>query len=114
MRGNDAQIKCHYKGKDEDFVVIVDSKQAVQDWKKSDNTLPLAQVVSGFKVFVTHKHGNQGVMDTASKGQLEDEFGTSNEDEVVKQILEKGSIIESGTSGRDGVKNDSKGAMAGH
>ena len=55
MRGNDTQIKSHYKGKDEDFVVIVDSKQAVQDWKKSDNTLPLAQVVSGFKVFVTHK-----------------------------------------------------------
>lgn len=45
-----------------------------------------------------HRHGNQGVMDTASKGQLEDEFGTSNEDEVVKQILEKGSIIESGVS----------------
>lgn len=34
-------------------------------------------------------------MDTASKGTLEDEFGTHNEDEVVKQILEKGSLVES-------------------
>lgn len=40
------------------------------------------------------RHGNQGVMDTASKGQLEDEFGTSKDEEVVKQILEKGTIIE--------------------
>jgi len=34
-------------------------------------------------------------MDTASKGQLEDEFGTKNEDEVMKKILENGSLIES-------------------
>ena len=37
-------------------------------------------------------------MDTASKGQLEDEFGTSNEDEVIKKILQEGTIIESGVS----------------
>lgn len=39
-------------------------------------------------------------MDSASKGSLEDEFGTSNEDDVVKQILEKGSVIESEVSHR--------------
>lgn len=33
-------------------------------------------------------------MDTASKGQLEDEFGTSRDDDVVQQILEKGSVLE--------------------
>ena len=33
-------------------------------------------------------------MDTASKGALEDEFGTSRDEDVMKQILEKGSIIE--------------------
>ena len=33
-------------------------------------------------------------MDTASKGTMEDEFGTSREEDVVQQILEKGSIIE--------------------
>lgn len=53
-RGNDAQTKVHYKGKDEDFVIFVDSAKAVQDWKE-DSSVPLAQVVSGWKVFVTHK-----------------------------------------------------------
>jgi len=33
-------------------------------------------------------------MDTASKGQLESEFGTHKDDDVITQILEKGHIIE--------------------
>ena len=55
MRGNAAQTKVHLKGKDEDFVIMVDSKEAVQNWKK-DKSVPLSQVVSGWKVFVTHKY----------------------------------------------------------
>lgn len=55
MRGNAEQVKCHYKGKNDDFIVMVESAQAVQDWKK-DKTIPLAQVVNGWKVFVTHKY----------------------------------------------------------
>jgi len=54
MRGNEAQHKVHFKGKNDDFIVFVDSAQAVRDWKK-DSSTPLAQVVSGWKVFVTHK-----------------------------------------------------------
>ena len=53
-RGNAPQTKVHYQGKDEDFVIYVDGSKAVQDWKK-DRSIPLAQVVSGFKIFVTHK-----------------------------------------------------------
>ena len=34
-------------------------------------------------------------MDTASKATLEDQFGTSRDDDVVKEMLEKGSIVES-------------------
>jgi ribosome maturation protein Sdo1 len=37
-------------------------------------------------------------MDTASKGTMEDEFGTSREEDVVQQILEKGTIVESEVS----------------
>ncbi|KAF2211787.1 hypothetical protein CERZMDRAFT_59734 [Cercospora zeae-maydis SCOH1-5] len=113
MRGNDPQTKVHFKGNSDDFIIIVESAKAVQDWKK-DSSVPLAQVVAGFKIFLTHKQGNTGVLDGASKGALEDEFGTSNEDEVIKQILEKGNIVESGSSGRDGVKNVSQGPMVGH
>jgi ribosome maturation protein Sdo1 len=35
-------------------------------------------------------------MDAASKSLMENEFGTSREDDVVKLILEKGTIIQSG------------------
>jgi hypothetical protein len=48
------QIKIHYKGKDEDFIVFLDSADDYKKWL-GDKTVPLAQVVSSFKVFVTHK-----------------------------------------------------------
>ena len=38
------------------------------------------------------RHGAQGELNTASKAILENEFGTSNEDEVVKKILEDGDL----------------------
>ncbi|KAH0106735.1 hypothetical protein KCU66_g13773, partial [Aureobasidium melanogenum] len=55
MRGNAAQVKVHFKGADDDYIVFVDSAQAVRDWK-ADKSVPLAQVVSGWKIFVTHKY----------------------------------------------------------
>lgn len=55
MPGNAAQTKVFYKGKEEDFVVFADSAKAVEDWKK-DRSIPLAQVVNGFKIFITHKY----------------------------------------------------------
>lgn len=54
VRGNATQTKCHFKGKNDDFIVFVESAQAVSDWKK-DKSIALAQVVNGWKVFVTHK-----------------------------------------------------------
>lgn len=53
-RGNVHQSKVHYQGKEEDYVIFVDDVKSVQDWK-NDRSIPLAQVVSGFKIFVTHK-----------------------------------------------------------
>ena len=54
-RGNAPQTKVHYKGANEDFVIFVESKDAVQNWL-ADRSIPLAQVVDGFKIFVTHKY----------------------------------------------------------
>ncbi|KAI9794525.1 MAG: hypothetical protein M1835_006532 [Candelina submexicana] len=112
-RGNAAQSKVHYKGKEEDFIVMVDDIQAVQDWRK-DKSIPLAQVVSGWKVFVTHKHGAQGVLDAASNQTLENEFGTHKDEEVVKVILEKGELQETQTHERTGSTNDSIGPRTAH
>jgi hypothetical protein len=53
-RGEAQQTKVHYKGKDEDFVIFVDDVKSAKGWK-TDKTIPLAQVVSAFKIFVTHK-----------------------------------------------------------
>lgn len=53
-RGNAQQYKVHYQGKDEDFIVFVDDEESLKKWK-DDSSVPLAQVVSGFKVFITHK-----------------------------------------------------------
>lgn len=54
MKGNAGQTKVHYKGKEDDFIIFVDSADAVKEWKK-DSSVPLAQVVSGWKVFHTNK-----------------------------------------------------------
>merc|ERR1711939_948329 len=88
VRGEASIVKCHYKGKTEDFV-------------------------SSFKVFVS-KQGKQGPLDGASNQTLETEFGTSQEEEVIKQIIEKGTMQETEGMARQGTKNDSMGARAGH
>lgn len=54
-RGEHAVTKVHYKGADEDFIVFVESEEDVKKWK-SDRSVPLAQVVNSFKIFVTHKY----------------------------------------------------------
>ena len=48
------QVKVIHKGKDEDFIVFVDSVKDLEAWK-ADRSIPLAQVVSGFKIMVSHK-----------------------------------------------------------
>jgi Shwachman-Bodian-Diamond syndrome (SBDS) protein len=54
-RGNAPQTKVIFKGATDSFVVFVDSEQAVKDWMK-DRSVPLAQVMAGFKIFQTHKY----------------------------------------------------------
>jgi hypothetical protein len=53
-RGTGHQSKVHYQGKEDDFIVYIESAKDVQDWVK-DKSIPLAQVVDSFKIFVTHK-----------------------------------------------------------
>jgi len=112
-RGEGSQVKVHYKGKDEDFIVFVDDVKSFKEWQ-TDKSIPLAHVVSSFKVFVTHKHGAQGTFDGASHGTLDNEFGTHVDEDVIKQILEKGTLQESEGTERQGNKNDSMGSRAAH
>jgi hypothetical protein len=179
-RGNVGNTKVFYQGSGEGFVVFVESEEIVRQWK-DDKTVPLTDVVAGWKIFTTeyvdflllsreagggwllpwfgeqeivhhfsqhhpsldrmchmltyglHRHGKQGVLNTASNSQLENEFGTKNEDDVVKQILEKGDIqssevchfehevllhtpcwLSTQNPERQGNTNDSKGSMQAH
>lgn len=41
-----------------------------------------------------NRQGAQGILDGASKAMLENEFGTTRDEDVVQQILEKGEIQE--------------------
>ncbi|KAJ5152480.1 Major facilitator superfamily domain general substrate transporter [Penicillium capsulatum] len=59
-RGNARQSKVYYKGRTEDFVIFVADITAVQNRKKY-HTLPLAQVMDGWKIFTSHQHGPQGM-----------------------------------------------------
>ena len=53
-RGNETNSKVFYKGASEDFVVFVDDVATLNNWRH-DRTIPLASVLNGWKIFVTHK-----------------------------------------------------------
>jgi len=107
-RGNTRQSKVFYKGRTEDFVIMVEDATAVQEWRKN-HSIPLAQVLDGWKIFTSHQKGPQGTHDEASKATLEQEFGTSNDDEAILKILDQGEIQENINAERQGIKNESQG-----
>jgi len=112
VRAEAEQTKVHYKGEHDDFIVIAESIDAVKKWRE-DKSVPLVDVVNAFDVFTTGKQGVQGVLNRASKADLENEFGSSKEDDVVKKILEKGEVQEVKAPGRQGDTNIMNGPGAG-
>ncbi|KAL6239474.1 hypothetical protein BDW75DRAFT_198291 [Aspergillus navahoensis] len=108
-RGNTIQSKVFYKGRTEDFVIMVEDATAVQKWRK-DHSIPLAQVLDGWKIFTSHQHGPQGIHNEASRDTLKHEFGTSNDDEAILKILDEGEIQENVNTERQGIRNESQGS----
>lgn len=98
--------------------MIVESVEAVKKYRK-DSSTPLVDVVDSFDIFITNKHGAQGVLDRASKGQIENEFGTyykcgvfanfsTKNEEALETILKEGEVEETKTGQKFGSTNDSK------
>ncbi|POY71997.1 hypothetical protein BMF94_5006 [Rhodotorula taiwanensis] len=58
------------------------------------SSIPLVRIVDSFDVFHTGQ-GATGIMQRTSKQTLDTVFGTTNEDEIVEQILTKGQIKSS-------------------
>lgn len=69
------------------FVMTYPGKAA--EWKK-DKTIPLVDVVQTFNVLTTSTGSNTGEAIHPPKGILESAFGTSNQDDIVKKIIEEG------------------------
>ncbi|CAG8519859.1 3229_t:CDS:2 [Ambispora gerdemannii] len=89
-----------YKGPShrEDFFVFGNA-DTVLKWR-TDKSIPLIDCVQSFDVYETANGGNEGMTGRASHQQLEQCFGTSDPEEVVKQICEKG-IIHNTHKGHD-------------
>jgi Shwachman-Bodian-Diamond syndrome (SBDS) protein len=54
VKGDGPQMKVHYKGSDDDFVVFIEDAAALKAWK-ADHSIPLVEVVQSFDIFSTNK-----------------------------------------------------------
>lgn len=104
--------KVFYSGKEYDFAVFIESPETVERYKH-DSTIPLIDVVSIYKIFVNRQGGSEGVLDEASKFELQNEFDTADKDEIIKKIIRDGSIRNKAEIHRGhNSHNDSYGAGA--
>ncbi|KAK9477565.1 ribosome maturation protein [Lipomyces japonicus] len=107
--------KVFYKGKEHDFIVFVSSPEIYAKYLK-DPSVALVSVVDSFKVFTSRGGGSQGKLDEASGSLIENQFGTSSEEEAIVKILKSGELQESKGINRKAWEstNDSIGARGGH
>ncbi|KAA1466640.1 DUF1960-domain-containing protein [Dentipellis sp. KUC8613] len=91
------------------YIVIVNAPE-FKRWKEGGVTIPLVEVVDSFDVYRSEQ-GNQGLLGRASKQDLDNDFGTHKDDDVVAQILQNGKEESSeGISGSTwNSKNDTLG-----
>lgn len=93
--------------------MIVTSADAVTKYRK-DSSTSLVDVLDSFDIFVTNKHGSQGVLGRASDGQIENEFGTyssnlsvtderKRNEEALETILKEGKVEQTKTAQKFGM-----------
>jgi ribosome maturation protein Sdo1 len=102
--------KLFYKGNENDFIVYVEDIELLTKFRKGDTTIPLIDLVSIYKIFVSRLGGSEGVFDEASKAELSNEFGKKDKDEIIKVILKEGSDKHgAGIKNGNESRNDSMG-----
>lgn len=109
--------RVFYKGKEIDFIIFVDSIEALENYReqiKLGKKPALVDAVSTFKIFKNFQGaGSIGELETASKLELSVEFGDgkSIEDDIIPLILQKGEVVGGSTihKGRFQSSNYSKG-----
>lgn len=106
--------KFFYKGQSKDFIIFIESEEAVKSHLK-DPSVPLVNVVSNFKVYTTMSgHGAEGKLDEASKQELAIEFGELKVEEIIEKMLKEGSFKHNFKVDKHGFgsTNDNRGSLA--
>ncbi|GAA5843971.1 hypothetical protein JCM5353_000047 [Sporobolomyces roseus] len=101
----------------DEFIIIIEDADLAQKWIAGgkpllarlslDTTIPLVEIVDSFDVFHTGQ-GSQGILERPSKQVLDTVFSSTNEQDIVQIVLEKGRIITGATPHKFGSKNDSR------
>ncbi|CAG8635765.1 16949_t:CDS:2 [Cetraspora pellucida] len=71
----------------EEFFIFADPDMVLK-WRK-DKTIPLVDVVQFFEVY---NGGKEGIAGHPSNQKLENTFGTTNDMEIIQQILQNGTV----------------------
>ncbi|POY71998.1 hypothetical protein BMF94_5007 [Rhodotorula taiwanensis] len=91
----------------DEYIIVIGDVSAAEKWKGGGDSIPLVDVVDSFDVFHTGQ-GSQGLMQRASKQDLDTIFGTTNDNEIVEQILTKGQIKSSDAPHKWMTTNDQR------
>ncbi|CCF58131.1 hypothetical protein KAFR_0D04840 [Kazachstania africana CBS 2517] len=85
-------VKYFYKGNDTDLIVFAKSQNEVESYLKEPRPDKLNDVVEVFEVYTTtNGKGAKGELGTASKAQIENEFGKKmRTEDVIDVILKEG------------------------
>lgn len=99
----------------DEFIIIINPDE-YKKYKAGDTTIPLASVVDSFQILFSNQ-GNQGLLGKPSKQQLATVFGTSDDVEVIKLMIQRGreqsgDTIQGGTF--NGSTNVTRGSAVEH
>ncbi|GAA5836007.1 hypothetical protein JCM3766R1_005126 [Sporobolomyces carnicolor] len=91
----------------EEYIVILQDADLANKWIAGDRTIPLVDIVDSFDVFTTGQ-GAQGILERPSKQVLDTVFGSTNQNDIVETVLEKGRILSGTTPHKFQSKNDQR------
>jgi len=110
MRATEPSARIHYKGSNNNFVMFAVSPEAFRKYRK-DSSVPLTEVLDAFTVYTTGHHGSQGILEQASHGQLDAEFGTHEQEVCARRVLAHGELKEMKSREREGNTNVTIGSL---
>lgn len=88
-------MRLHYEGDQTDFIIYATSEDAVQEFTEDPESGSLVATVDLFKVYTTSDSPtNDHLYREASNVTLHNEFGSHNLDDILREILLRGRILD--------------------